>query len=160
MHKKKLEKSKLTSKGSSEIVKLRLQLQNIPGDKDHKICLKMEDALKKNQEYQILFNIQKVPSGDEDGHLPINYSSKFSPITSVDAKRSFSLYKHVRNKRLSLNNRLRILKPLISNKHTFYSTVTIFSRTVFEILNDKFFTIEETYFYSFVAKMSIKKYYK
>lgn len=61
----------------------------------------MEDVLKKNQGYQILLGIQNVLSGDEDGHLPTNYSPdmtsnmKFSPITSVDVERSFSLYKHI-----------------------------------------------------------------
>ncbi|CAI6375765.1 unnamed protein product [Macrosiphum euphorbiae] len=51
--------------------------------------------------YQILLGIQNVLSGDEDGHLPTNYSPdmtsnmKFSPITSVDVERSFSLYKHI-----------------------------------------------------------------
>ncbi|KAF0760196.1 DUF659 domain-containing protein [Aphis craccivora] len=99
---KKLEQSKLTLKESLDIVqKCSTQLKNIPGDKGHQICLKMEDVLQKNQGYQMLSGIQKVLSGDEDGHLPINYSPdmasnmKFSPITSVDVERSFSLYKHI-----------------------------------------------------------------
>jgi len=94
-----LEKSKLTLKEPLDIVQTcSTQLINIPGDKGHQICLKMEDVLQKNQGYLMLSGIQKVLSGDEDGHLPINYSPdmasimKFSPITSVDVERSFSLY--------------------------------------------------------------------
>jgi len=57
----------------------------------------LEEVLIQNQGYQMLSYIQKVLYGDEDSHLPINYSSGktlgiiFSSITSVDVE---SLYKH------------------------------------------------------------------
>lgn len=55
----------------------------------------------KKKGFQILLGIQKVPSGDEDGHISTNYSSDiisnitFSPITFGDVERYFSLYKHI-----------------------------------------------------------------
>jgi hypothetical protein len=40
----------------------------------------MKNVLQKNQGYKMLSGIQKVLSGDEDGHLPINYSPDWLQI--------------------------------------------------------------------------------
>lgn len=80
------------------------QLQNVPGKEDQQICFKIGNVLKK-QRFQILLGLQKMQSGNKDRHISTNCSPnmtsnmKFSPMTFVDIKRFFNLYKHILSNR-------------------------------------------------------------
>jgi hypothetical protein len=91
--------------------------------KEKLIKIKIESVLSKNKGYQTVLKISEILSGKEDtDRLPEYWSlndltcMKNCPITSVDAERLFSLYKHLltSNRRsLKFENMKKIFNCLV-----------------------------------------------
>ena len=77
------------------------QLEQIPGEKGKVVKTKILQLQQKNKGYTFLKNIGQVLSGNNTVQLPENYSPtmvadlQYSPVTSVDVERSFSIYKNI-----------------------------------------------------------------
>jgi hypothetical protein len=75
------------------------QLEQIPGEKVVKT--KILQLQQKNKGYKFLNNIGQILSRNNTVQLPENYSPtmvadlQYSPVTSVDVERSFSIYKNI-----------------------------------------------------------------
>jgi len=99
-----LEKQGLSLASSISLVEdARLRLTQINGELGMSIKTKIENVLIKNKGYQLLIKISNILSGDEENFdgLPedMNINDliyfKYTPITFVDVKRSFSVYKNM-----------------------------------------------------------------
>ena len=82
---------------------------------------KMGLALEKNKALKTLHDIKKVLDGEESAILPSGWSTadttelKFCPVASVDAERSFSIYKHLFSDRRQSFTEENLEKLVVSN---------------------------------------------
>jgi hypothetical protein len=97
----KLEKAGLPLSHAVGIVQdAQKRLETLTGEKGTNLKGKMDSVLKKNSNLEVLNKVAKVLEGEAEnlpeGMEPRDVAElKYAPIASVDAERSFSLFKHI-----------------------------------------------------------------
>ena len=101
----------------NEVIK---KINDIPGAKGKIFKEKLDQVLKKNSIFMVLQDIAKIQAG-ESGSLPTGWNPaevaglNYCPIASVDAERSFSVFKHIFNNRRQSFTEDNLEKVVISN---------------------------------------------
>ncbi|KAL4084712.1 hypothetical protein QTP88_027634 [Uroleucon formosanum] len=99
----------------------RLIAVEISGDKGSIIKTEITQLHQKNKGFQIIEQIGLIISGNNEIQLPENFNPcsvatmKYTPLTSVDVERSFSLYKHILSDRRTNTTPEHMEKYIIVN---------------------------------------------